>query len=130
MLEALTVELLVSLSRQPSHTKIGETQRWLDRARDILHDEFSETLRVEDIALEVGVHPSHLTKAFRRRFGQSIGEYVRQLRVARARHLLEVSDMSLGEIALETGFADQGHFSRTFKKYTGRTPMHYKGTHS
>lgn len=122
MLEALTVELFVSLHRQPDHMDQAEHPLWLERARDLLHEEYSETLRLHDIALEVGVHPAHLSRAFRRRFGHSVGEYVRRLRIAKARHLLEDSEMSMGEVAIATGFADQGHFTRTFKKYTGLTP--------
>ncbi|MBS1707060.1 MAG: helix-turn-helix domain-containing protein [Armatimonadetes bacterium] len=126
MLESLTNELLVSLLRQSGDEDFGDKPHWLDRVRDLLHEEFSENLRLEKIALEVGVHPAHLTKAFRRRFGLSIGDYIRQLRVARARQLLEVSDLSIGEIAAATGFADHGHFTRTFKKYTGQTPKSIK----
>jgi AraC family transcriptional regulator len=128
MLESLTVELLVSLHRQQTDERAGERPRWLDRARDMLHDEFSQNLRLEHIACEVGVHPAHLTKAFRQRFGVSIGEYMRQLRIAKARNLLEFSDLQIGEIAITTGFADQAHFTRTFKKYTGQTPTSCRGT--
>ncbi len=127
MLQSLTMELLVSVHRQ-KETPCGDScrNRWLEQVRDLLHEELSETLQLESIAAKVGVHPAHLTKAFRKKFGQSIGEYVRGLRIARARHLLESSDMSIGAIALATGFVDQSHFTRTFKKSLGRTPHAYR----
>jgi AraC family transcriptional regulator len=128
MLESLTFEALVNGRRQQIQgpSSLGRS-RWLERAREILHEEFSESITLERIAFEVGVHPAHLAKAFRQRFGECIGDYIRRLRIARTRHLLEVSEMSIGEIAIATGFVDQSHFTKTFKKFTGKTPNAYRG---
>lgn len=130
MLHSLTTELLVNLHREshelgPSNCRIP----WLLNVRDLLHEELSETLQLDYIAAKAGVHPAHLTKAFRQQFGKSIGEYVRELRVSRARHLLETTDQPIGAIALATGFADQSHFTRVFKEKTGRTPSSYRPKH-
>lgn len=127
MLQSLTAELLVSIHRQKETSCPNDCRApWLEQVRELLHDEFSESLQLGCIAAQVGVHPAHLTKAFRKRFWQSIGEYVRELRIARARHLLESSDMSIGAIAVATGFVDQSHFTRTFKQCLGRTPNSYR----
>jgi AraC-like DNA-binding protein len=128
MLESLTLELLVSLRREQTPVVTPCRSRWLDRAREMIHEECSASLRLEDIAREVGVHSAHLSKAFRRRYGESIGEYIRKLRIVRAQHLLEISEMPISEIAFATGFADPAHFARTFKKYTGTTPLAYRGS--
>lgn len=126
MLHSLAIELLVSIHREEAATNSSNCQiPWLLQVRDLLHEELSENLRLESIAAQAGVHPSHLTKAFRLHFGQSIGEYVRCLRISRARHLLETTEQSIGAIAVATGFNDQSHFTRTFKKHTGRTPHSY-----
>lgn len=130
MLVSLTTELLVSIHRQ-EEARCATNCRvpWLLQVRDLLHDELYENLQLEYIAGKVGVHPAHLTKAFRQHFGQSIGEYVRALRISRARHLLETSDLPIGEIAFATGFIDQSHFTRTFKRHTGQTPHSYRTDH-
>ncbi|MBS1719579.1 MAG: helix-turn-helix domain-containing protein [Armatimonadetes bacterium] len=127
MLESLAMEMLVSLYRDRTHNELAaRSPRWLERARELLHEDLSEALTVSQIAAEVGVHPAHLAKTFRRQFGKSIGEYGRCLRIAHARHLLESSDMSIGAIASATGFVDQSHFTRTFRLHTGRTPLSYR----
>lgn len=127
MLHALTTELLVSIHRdQETHSGSKCQIPWLMQVRDLLHEELSESLQLDYLAAKVGVHPGHLTRAFRKHFGKSIGEYVRELRISRARHLLETSDQSIGSIALTTGFTDQSHFTRTFKAQTGRTPLSYR----
>lgn len=94
---------------------------WLRQARDLVHDRFNETLRHDDIAEIVGVHPVHLARQFKRHFGFTIGEYLRRVRVEFiTRHLS--TKRTLAELALQAGFSDQSHLSRVFKQVTGRTP--------
>jgi len=128
MLESLTMEALVSLHRDQNQIPPCQScSRWLERARELIHEELSESLTLDRIAAEVGVHPAHLAKAFRRQYGGNVGEYIRRLRLARATHLLESTEMTIASIAWETGFGDQSHFTKSFKKSTGQTPNAYRG---
>ena len=99
---------------------------WLERVKGILHERFRDTLTISWLAEEVGVHPVHLGNAFRRYCGCGIGDYMRQLRVSYASRELATSGSSLVEIGNASGFADQSHFSRTFKQFTGMTPARYR----
>src|SRR5262249_31043302 len=122
----LTFELLGALSRH-SQLRIERTPpRWLRQARDLLHAHFAENLSPDSIALKVGAHPSHLMREFRRHYGCTIGDYLPKLRGAFASRTLATSDLSLLQIAQDSGFADQSHFSRTFKILTGMTPSTYR----
>jgi AraC family transcriptional regulator len=67
----------------------------------------------------------HLAATFRRHYGCSLGEYLRRRRVATARELLTNPDLPLTEIAFAAGFSDQSHLTRTFKRFTGMTPLQY-----
>lgn len=104
----------------------GAAAPWLRRVRDRLHSAPMRSHGLAELALEAGVHPSHLARAFRHWQGRSIGAYVRQLRVDAALAMLAGSGASLAEIALAHGFADQAHFSRVVKRMTGATPRAYK----
>jgi AraC family transcriptional regulator len=126
MLEGLTLELLVQLARDATDTTQCQIPRWLWQARDFLHAHFAESLSLGTIAAAVGVHPSHLTRAFRQHFHCTLGDYVRRLRVEYACHLLSTSDKPLLQIALDAGFADQSHFSRTFKRLIGMPPAQFQ----
>lgn len=99
---------------------------WLEQARAILQEEFTEQPTLSVIAAKVGVHPVHLAREFRRRYGSSVGEYVRKLRVEFACHQLLASDDPPVKIATAAGFVDQSHFSRTFKRFLGTTPGRYR----
>ena len=79
-----------------------------------------------ELAARCGVHPAHLTRAFRAVHGCSIGQWVRAQRVeAAARDLIE-HDLSLAELALRHGFCDQSHFNRVFRDVTRTSPGRYR----
>ena len=126
ILEGLVLELFVEMIRGSTDCAEIPLPRWLRQTRDLLHARFLESLSLETIATSVGVHPSHLTRAFRQHYRCTIGEYVRRLRVEYACHLLSTSEMSPSQIAHAAGFSDQSHFSRTFKSIMGMTPVRFQ----
>jgi AraC family transcriptional regulator len=125
-IEGLALELLAELGRHSSLTQTSIPPRWLLQARDLLHARFTESLSLDEIARAVGVHPDHLVHTFRRQYHCSVGDYVRQLRVDFACRCMASSDAPLAEIALEAGFTDQSHFTRTFRRHMGITPAQFQ----
>ena len=99
---------------------------WLRRAREVVHDRFRDPLRIEDVAREVDRHPAHVARVFRRHHDMTIGRWVRMLRLDWAAGELAGSEKSLAVIALEAGYADQSHFTRSFRGHTGFTPAEYR----
>lgn len=100
--------------------------RWLERARESVHQRFRQKLTLEALAHDVGVHPVHLAAAFRKHYRASVGDYIRRLRVECAARELECPSAVLAEVAERTGFADQPHLTRVFKQYVGLTPGEYR----
>ncbi|HEX8846488.1 MAG TPA: AraC family transcriptional regulator [Pyrinomonadaceae bacterium] len=126
--EGLLLEILAEASRYNPTTKGCQPPRWLERARELTRANFSESISLDLLAEVVGVHPVHLAREFRRYYRQSIGEYVRQLRVEFACREIAQSATPFLEIAAAAGFADQAHFARTFKRITGLTPGQYRAS--
>jgi AraC family transcriptional regulator len=120
-IEALVLEMLVEITREDSRLERDQS-RWLRMAGDLVHDQFSQTLSLSNIAEVVGVHPAHLAKMFRRHYGCTIGEYIRILRLDYAAKLLARPDKTLSDIALAAGFYDQSHFAHLFRLRFGVTP--------
>ena len=125
VIEALTLELLAEGARLASNVA-SAPPRWLETIHDLLRAEFSQLLSLDQIAGSVGVHPSHLARVFRKAHGCTIGDYVRNLRIEFACDRLRTTDASLVEIALASGFSDQSHFSKNFKRQTGMSPAIFK----
>jgi AraC family transcriptional regulator len=72
------------------------------------------------------VHPVYLARSFRERYGVSVGEYVRRLRLDWAAAQLSATETPVATVAAEAGFADQSHFTRAFKRHMGLTPGRYR----
>lgn len=127
--EGLVLELLTLAARLRSTHAIGAERRcprWLNEARALLHDQYREQLRLSDVADAVGVHPGHLARVFRLRYGTPVGAYVRGLRLTWAAGRLTDSEDAIAQIAYEAGFFDQSHFTRMFRRHFGLTPQAYR----
>ena len=94
-------------------------------ARDYLHAHFTEPVMLQQLSAECRVSPFHLLRIFRNATGLPPHAYLTQLRSDHARELLRQGE-SLSSVAFRCGFADQSHFTRTFKRIFGVTPGAYQ----
>lgn len=125
MIESLALEIVASATRRamPCEQRIP---RWLEQARELLHETFAEQVALAAVARTVGVHPVYLAATFRKHYHCTVGEYVRRLRIEAACREVAGTDKPLCEIAPATGFYDQSHFTNVFKRHTGMTPAQYR----
>lgn len=98
--------------------------RAVGQARDYLHDAYDQDVSLDDLATVAGISPYHLSREFRRHVGIGQHRYQMLVRVERARALLR-SGTSPSEVATCTGFYDQSHLTRWFKRVWGATPAAY-----
>jgi AraC family transcriptional regulator len=119
----LTLELL----HQLGNTSVARHKPvWVNQLKEILHDNWSENLGLQQLASLLNIHPVTISKYFSRYFDCTLGEYVRKIRVEKALELVRSTSCSLSTIAYECGFADQSHFIRTFKNQTGFRPNEFR----
>ena len=123
--ESLLAEIVSHVARS-SQRESRHAPGWLSRILDKLQTEHCRRLTLDELAREAGVHPVHLSRVFRRGVGEGIGEYVHRLRVRTACERMLDRDASLAEVSYSTGFADQSHFTRSFRKITGMTPAVFR----
>ena len=131
-LEGLTLELLGALVRhRQDSARTGPPPPWLRHVRESIDDRYRErALRIADLAEDAGVDPASLARAFRAHYGTTAGAYLREIRVRRAADALARSSAALGQIALDSGFADQSHFTRVFGAVHGVTPRRWRALHA
>lgn len=102
---------------------------WLPRAVAYLDDAVRSgagRVSIADAAVVAGVHPVHLSRVFQRHLGCSVSGWVRRRRVQWAADALTRWRGSLSEVATASGFADQSHMNRIFRRETGALPASYR----
>ena len=127
-LRGLVFQLLARLARAASPEARSRLPDWVVRAHQLLNVSFRQPLSLRDLADAVGVHPTKLAREYRRRYGRSVGEQIRSLRMQCAIEGLLSGRLTIAEIAARSGFTDQAYFAREFKKETGRTPSEFRAS--
>jgi AraC family transcriptional regulator len=125
-IEGLALELAAEFARTLGRMTTTSAPRWLRQAHEMIDSYYMTPLTLNYIAGEVGVHPVHLAREFRRHFGRTVGGYIRQQRIDQACRELKKDGAPLAEIALSVGFSSQSHFTRAFKSLTGTTPSSFR----
>ncbi len=111
---------------KPSLLSGGLSPRQAARAKDFLAAHFAEDITLRDVAQECRLSPAYFIRAFRRTIGVTPHQWLLRHRVERAKTMIANSTMSLGEIALACGFADQSHLTRIFKAVVGDSPGNWR----
>ena len=102
---------------------------WVNELRNIIQDQIDTqfTFDLKKISSDLELNPSYLSREFSKYFeDMNFGEYIRKIRIDKAIDFIQNSNYSLTKIAYLTGFSDQSHFTRIFKKHTGKSPSTYK----
>lgn len=125
-IEGLMLEITAELTRRQFRKLEQAPPPWVRQAREAVRENISEPTSLDALAQMVGVHPVSLAREFRRHYGCTVGEYVRQLRIDAACRALSDSETPLSTVATNAGFYDQSHFANTFRRYTGMTPTQFR----
>ena len=90
---------------------------------------YADDITLDQLAQLVGTSPTNFRRQFTHTFGISPGRYITTIRLNAVRKLLETTDKLVSEIAVETGFWDQSHLTKLFKRERGITPGEYRRRH-
>lgn len=122
---ALLIDVL-KLAKAPGRKRSRLAGWQLRRATDFIEENCLRNIRLEELASLIGLSQSHFSHAFKASTGIAPHQWQVNARLRRAKHLIVQGNLSLTEIAAETGFADQAHFTRVFRKNFGTTPAHWQ----
>ena len=95
-------------------------------AKLYIADNFAKDISLDDVSRYVNISPYYFSKIFKEESGLNFIEYLTNIRIDKAKKLLESSNMSIKEICISCGYTDPNYFSRSFKKNVGVTPTEYK----
>jgi len=121
----LIVKTLVDRMQRPARppsTVATLSVRQMERIHALVHDRLGEPLGVPEMAAAANLSLFHFMRTFKRTRGQTPHQYLTMCRINRARELLRGGQISLAEIAYQTGFSSQSHMTTRFQRALGVTP--------
>ncbi len=91
-----------------------------------INENYSKTLHLEDLSRKFYFNPNYLCMLFRRRLGTTFSEYIKSIRMNKAKELFESKNITVSEVSGLVGYRDYSYFHKTFTAYFGITPAQYK----
>lgn len=122
-------QLLIAINRflQSREKTGGKVPAWAKELKEMIQDHIDTSLTLKELSQNLDINPSYLSREFSKHFDNlSFAEYIQQQRINKAIQLMKTPEHSLTEIAYLTGFSDQSHFTRIFKKLKGQSPNNYR----
>lgn len=112
----------------PRRTAGAMTARRLARIEGFVAANLHRNLSLAELASVLDLSPAHLGRIFRLATGRTLHQHLTHRRIEKAQELLATTDLPPGEIALRTGFADQPHFSKAFRRVVGAPPAAWRAS--
>ena len=106
--------------------KDGMGSRPVRMIKEYIGEHYSENITLSDIADIVFLNPAYLSAMFKKETGQTLTQYLIDVRIDKAKEMLRNPEKSIGEIACLVGYQDERHFSKLFSKMTGVKPTEYR----
>jgi AraC-like DNA-binding protein/ligand-binding sensor protein len=119
-------EILTNFINKVSATKDKKKKIKIRKMIEYINQNFTKKLTSEEIANTGGLSISRCLHLFKEETGLSLSQYIKKLRVDYAKYLLLNTDLSLADCAVETGFYDQSHFTKTFSQIERMTPSSFR----
>jgi len=123
MILATTLSRLYALPAKQQESSV------LNIAKSVSYMEsnFTDSLTVEEIAAISSLSPRHFSRLFASSYHTTPGNYILSLRMQHAAGLLKNTELSISQVAFQSGFNDSNYFSRQFRKFFGTSPREYRG---
>lgn len=124
-IESLFIDIFNNIKQQT--IKLNGTNRIISRVKSFLQEaDVYSNHSLQDIGINLNIHPIYLARLFKEKTGMTIGEYTRKIKIDKACKDLIYSKNTITEIAISSGFYDQSHFIRVFKQNFGTSPLKFR----
>lgn len=126
------IQLLLFLNHRKSGSAnealshIGSTQKTIFEAVGYINTHYREQITLASISETFYLSKFHFSRSFKENTGFAFTQYLNNVRVKEAKHLLLSSSLTVNEIAAGVGFQSNTHFGRVFRQITGMSPSHYR----
>ena len=109
------------------HKLLHEKGRSVYLIRQAIEQNYSvPRFSISSLASQMHFSESHLSSQFKRQYHMTIGEYINQVRMEKAKELLLDPSVRVSDVAVQVGFDNTDYFTKRFRQYTGKTPSEYR----
>lgn len=123
----LQYHMVLEYTRRVERIRLGKTpSKLLMKVTNYVQHNLSKPIDIEALADSMFISRTHLAAKFKQETGMTLTDFILIEKIEEAKRLLHYSDKSLSLIADYLGFSSQSHFTRAFKKYSGKTPREYR----
>jgi len=122
---AILKDILCYIAKR-AHSESGEASETVQKILFYIGQNYDREISNTEISNELGYHPFYLNRLFKKTTGITIHQAVITEKMKVAKRLLRETEISVKEVAEESGFSDRSRFCTAFKKHTGYTPLEYR----
>lgn len=122
---AVEADLTAAAAHKPTVAP-GEEVDAVERMAEFISRRYLDPITVDEVAVQVGLHPKYAMTLFRQRLNQTIVDYITRHRVSHAQRLLATTDTSILEIAFDSGFGSASRFYEAFGGACGQSPRDFR----
>ena len=97
-------------------------------ARSFILEHYSQSIKIDDVAAQLFISPSHLSRLFRQELNCTVNDYITRVRVEQAVELMKKPELSVAQVSQAVGFQSQSYFAKVFAKYIGVAPLVYRNS--
>jgi two-component system response regulator YesN len=98
----------------------------IKKAKVFIEENYHKDISLDDVSRIVDISPYYFSKLFKEETGENFIDYLTNIRIEKAKKLLQNRELSIKTICVDTGYSDPNYFSRIFKKQVGITPTEYR----
>lgn len=128
-IDLLCLEAFFTLTEKVAEVKESQHSTTVTLCKNYIYNHRYAKITHAEIAETAGISPNYLSVLFKKEVGIPVNEYIQQIKIEEAKHLIQFTNTPLSEIGSLLNFSDQSYFTKVFKKHTGRTPKQYQQFH-
>ncbi|MDL5054126.1 AraC family transcriptional regulator [Oscillatoria laete-virens NRMC-F 0139] len=129
LLQTLSEEVLEDLSKSPRQLRLSAGQQQVSRALDFIESHLNRNISLFDVARHLHVNDAYLARMFKAHTGTTLGQYVHQLKISKAKERLLTGTLTVKQVAKSLGYNDALYFSRRFQQVVGVSPSNFAKQH-
>ncbi|NLL01383.1 MAG: helix-turn-helix transcriptional regulator, partial [Clostridiales bacterium] len=120
------IDKITQACRNITTKREEQTSGLISKAKVYIEENYHKDISLDDVSRILDISPYYFSKLFKEETGENFIEYLTNMRIEKAKHLLMHSGKNIKNICIETGYSDPNYFSRIFKKQVGVTPTEYR----